>query len=654
MGRMLVVALLIALPGQAPWTRLAPGSPPSGQDSYEDLLERLRQESPGEYEKVKQLDRDTGLRFLRERYAAKGEKADPGPKKEKAPELLPARRETFTVLETLAVGDCAVELCRREDGAFGLGAVRRGTLALRRADFLATWSVAGRAPAFTERRGNLVLLRDPDASLEFFPETRESAGAAFSGLRMRFTAAKGPVVETASWEPGGSAKGLSYFDGYRGWHAPPDWVRADAVPPTNPKRMPSLLHGTGFQVLHGRDGALLHFHTAPGDRLKNASRGEALEFETTYHGPTTIDRFVLAGPGGSRINLWTRAFEIAHGELRRAFEIPARRREILLLWPVFSRRGFAETARVCAEVTAREGFTGACIDVVWDNLEFHGGAKNMNVWSLEVCEGYGGGKGLKALVEECRKHKLLVIPWVPTAHLVDRSDVWTKNPGWRLGVDTPSRTKGGTGPVYGDLESGFGEYFRDRVAGAIRTYGFDGAWMDSHLSGAGQPPAKPNSARLAAIYREFIKAGARHMIVEGDASVFGGYGIGIDESWGRIPEPDLYLDSNLLGWGNDPELYTRHFRRWVAAGAAWVVAWDMLLSPKLAGEGWEAARREVRSVLKDYARVKDRMTHRFAHDDGSGYTWTDGKGGKVVWLLKDAALPDGRRGEGGRVYVIDK
>jgi hypothetical protein len=208
--------------------------------------------------------------------------------------------------------------------------------------------------------------------------------------------------------------------------------------------------------------------------------------------------------------------------------------------------------------------------------------------------------------------------------------------------------------VYGDLHTGFGDYFRDRSLAAIETFGFDGLWMDSHLSCAGQPRDRPNSQRLAALYCDYIRAGARQLIVEGDASVFGSYGIGIDESWGQIPSPDLYCNSTMLGWGNDPSLYLRHFRRYVAAGAAWVVSWDFLFSPKLSGPDWDAARREVRAVLRDYAAVKDLMVHRFAHADGSGYTWTNDRDARqVVWLLADAPLPDGRSGVAGTVYVLD-
>ncbi len=348
------------------------------QDDYETLLERLKNDNRGEYEKVVTLDRETALRFLRERYAKAGDKKpdDKKPAEPKAPAAA-ARVERFERIDTLTVGDCAIDLCRREDGAFGLGEIRQGRRALRRADFLVTWKIDGRSPAFDRRDGLVVHLRDPKATLTFSPEKRECAGTAFAGFRFELrTEAKG-IVETASWEPGGSTKGLDYFDGYRGWHAPPSWQKAAAVAETNPKLTPSLLHGTGFQLLHGSDGVLLVFHAVPGDRLVNASRGEALEFVTTFDGPSTIARWVLTASGDSRINLWTRAFEVAHAELRKAFGLADPGREVLCLWPAFGRRGFKETADDVAAATAREGFTAACIDVVWDNIEFHGGAKNM-------------------------------------------------------------------------------------------------------------------------------------------------------------------------------------------------------------------------------------------------------------------------------------
>ena len=80
---------------------------------------------------------------------------------------------------------------------------------------------------------------------------------------------------------------------------------------------------------------------------------------------------------------------------------------------------------------------------------------------------------------------------------------------------------------------------------------------------------------------------------------------------------------------------------------------EFLDSRKLTGEEVEAARKETLAVIRDYRRVKDRMVHRFVHADGSGYTWTnDEDAAKVVWLLEDAALPDGRPGKAGEVYVI--
>lgn len=61
----------------------------------------------------------------------------------------------------------------------------------------------------------------------------------------------------------------------------------------------------------------------------------------------------------------------------------------------------------------------------------------------------------------------------------------------------------------------------------------------------------------------------------------------------------------------------------------------------------------MREVVQAYDRVSDRMVHRFAHADGSGYTWTNDRDStKIIWLLKDAELPDGHRGEAGQVYVI--
>ena len=170
---------------------------------------------------------------------------------------------------------------------------------------------------------------------------------------------------------------------------------------------------------------------------------------------------------------------------------------MFLQWPPFSRKGFQQTALECAEVAARDGFTGASIDVIWDNADFHGGAKNMNVWDYTVCEGYGGPVGLRALVDECRRCKLKVIAWVPTAHLADNSPAWAQHPDWLMQLATPSKGKDGHGPVYGDLHSGFREYYRRHVAGVMLQFAFDGVWMDSHLAYAGQPRDHPNSVELA-------------------------------------------------------------------------------------------------------------------------------------------------------------
>ena len=255
-----------------------------------------------------------------------------------------------------------------------------------------------------------------------------------------------------AWRHG---SGLSYYDGYRGWHAPPQWMQADAVPMTNPKLMPSLLQGTGFQFEHGSAGALLHFHTSLGDQLRNVSRGEALD-----------------------------------------------------------------------------------------------------------------------------------------------------------------------------------------------------------LSYAQQAHPPDHAARLAQMYCDFARAGARRLLVEGDASAIGSYAIAIgddwEKEWGKVPEPDLYYGATLAAGSINPRFYLDHFRPCVAAGAPWTINWDFLFSRKLSGDDVESARREVREVLRDYKRVKDQMTHRFVHADGSGYTWTNDRDKiKVVWLLREGELPDGHKGEAGQLYLIE-
>jgi hypothetical protein len=646
----------------------------AGEDDFHTLLDRLRRESPGEYKKVLELPQKTAEEFLRERY---GKLAGKGPPVEKraaekgaakaaeksaspGAKLLPARRERFVVLERLPVGEFTVDLCTRDDGAFGLGEVRRGETLIRRGDFLLTWKVGTEFPSFQARKGTEVTLRGPKSTVSFFPEQRISAGTVFEGFRIRFEteAGRGPIVETSSWELGGSTRDLTYFDGYRGWHAPPAWLEAAAVPETNPKLTPSLLHGTGFQLEHGPEGALVVFHTGEGDRLQNASRGEALEFVTTFDGPPAFDRYVFTLAGLSRINLWSRAFEVAQAEMRRAFALQEPAREIVCVWPPFGRKGFRAMAEDHAALTARQGFTAVYIDVLWDNIEFHGGKKNMNVWDYSVCQGYGGEEGLRALVDECRKHGLRVIAWAPAGHLNAAAPVWKEHPEWVLKSSRGDKALNPSGLFQGDLSTGFAEYFRGRFLGVIREFGLDGLWMDSHLAYAQQYQSSGHGAKLAAIYRDFAQAGAKVLIAEGDASALAAYGVGIgsewEESWGKFPDPDLYYGATLMSGMTDGRLHRQHFRRYVASGAAWAVSREFLDSPKLRGEEVEAARRDALEVVQDYRKVRERMVHRFVHDDGSGYTWTNDRDEtQVVWLLRDAVLPDGREGRAGGVFVVE-
>ncbi len=642
-------------------------------DELSDLLERLRRESPAEHGKVAALaeqDPASALGWLRRRFGMAPEapgKGAPSPGREGSPPKAPGQKgtktsvtlsprlERYVPIETLKVGGFSVDLCRREDGAFGLGEIRRGAAPIRRADFLVTWKIAGRFPALESRDGLVVKLRDPAATLAFSPAEITCAGTRFVGFRARLATAAGPIVETASWEPGGSTRGLSYFDGYRGWHEPPGWARADAVPETNQKLCPSLLHGTGFQFLQGPAGALAAFHASPGDRLVSRSRGEALEMETSWTGPGTpsaIERTVLLAEGGSRINLWTRAFEVAHAEIRRALSLPEPAHEAVCWWPTFARASFRAVAERCAASTEADGFTAVLLDNVFDNVEFHGGGKNLNTWSYELCEGYGGAEGLQALVETCRRRGLAVHGWVPTGHVSRDAPMWTEHPDWLLRGEGGEPWNSPSGGFAGDLESGFRDHFLDRVGGLVRRFGLGGLWFDTHLPYAGQPLHAPRSARVAETYAALARAGARTLRVEGDASALAGYATLAFE---KLPDdPDLFYGSSMPGTCAEPADVRRLFRRYAASGALWAVPWDFLHNEKISGAEVEAARREILAVLADWRRVRDLMVHRSTHEDGSGYTWTNDRDRRrCVWLLRDARLPDGRRGEAGKVYVIE-
>ena len=283
----------------------------------------------------------------------------------------------------------------------------------------------------------------------------------------------------------------------------------------------------------------------------------------------------------------------------------------------------------------------------------------MNVWDYVVCEGYGDEAGLKSLMDECRSNNLRVVAWVPAGHLWSKSPVWADHPDWVLLNQRGEKFVNPAGGIWhGALDTGFHDYFRDRVTDTIKRFGLDGLWIDTHLSYAQQARPADHAAKLAQMYCDFASAGARHLLVEGDASAIGSYAIAIGDDWekgsGKLPEPDLYYGSMLAAGSMDPHFYLKHFRRYVAAGAPWIIDWDFLFSAKLKGDAIGPARDELRRVVRDYKRVKDRMTHRFVHEDGSGYTWTNDRDTtKVVWLLEAAQLPDGRKGEAGQVYLIE-
>jgi hypothetical protein len=82
----------------------------------------------------------------------------------------------------------------------------------RPADFLVTWQIRGFLPSSGGATDNLVA--QSAATLTFTPEKRECAGTTFVGFRVQFQGARSRRDRVV--ELGGTTRGLSYFDGYRG------------------------------------------------------------------------------------------------------------------------------------------------------------------------------------------------------------------------------------------------------------------------------------------------------------------------------------------------------------------------------------------------------------------------------------------------------
>src|SRR5262249_41909298 len=161
-------------------------------------------------------------------------------------------------------------------------------------------------------------------------------------------------------------------------------------------------------------------------------------------------------------------------------------------------------------------------------------------WDYTICQGYGGEEGLRRLTEACKRRGLKVVAWVPAGHLARASPVWKDHPEWLLRTGRGDPFVNPSGLWHGALDTGFRGHYRDRVVDAIHRFGLDGLWIDTHLSYAQQSRPPDHGARLAGLYGEFIRAGARLLLVEGDASAFGRYGIAIgddwEREWGRIPD----------------------------------------------------------------------------------------------------------------------
>jgi hypothetical protein len=207
--RVVLATLLFGLAVAAPFlVAQARGAP--NEDEFAVLLERLRKQNTGEYDKVVELaktDRPAAVRFLRERFGTKGEK--PGSKtkpeketpksfREKEPRVaapLPARQAVHSG-RNAASWRILDRLVPSRDGAFGLGEIRKGKMLLRRADFLITWQVGGKPSPTTDGKIHS-LARDPPATLHSRPQSANVPGHP-DRVSDAVAVPAGPIVETAS------------------------------------------------------------------------------------------------------------------------------------------------------------------------------------------------------------------------------------------------------------------------------------------------------------------------------------------------------------------------------------------------------------------------------------------------------------------------
>src|SRR5262245_11417554 len=439
----------------------------AAQSDYDSLLERLRADDPGAYEKVLSLDRETGLQFLRERYSGTQRPAkSPAP----SPPGTGASHDTYEARATLEVGAATIEVADE-----GLGRVEVQGIPLRSPEGLRRFGDT----RFVSRDGSTV--RWDRATTVFEPVDESCAGARSQGFRKPWTLrANGPFENgqaRGAGDVGGTKEGLLASDGYRGWAAPPAFRRFTAEAHSTPEKLRTGKHaGAGFSFQASSEGALVQFASARS--ADGRIVGDVLELEKASGDPRLDHRWTFVFPPAAEIvlpalwtlrvtgptdaeSLWAAAFDFVRSKIGAELGLRVPDPVTACAWPPFdATHGFRVRLRECLDTTVQEGFRCVLLDSIWRRAE--GLAKHLVTAELAVSAEYGGLEGLRELVAACHARGLEVIAWAPAGHLqggtrLGESPVFRDHPDWKL------RRRDGSDLLLfgGDLQWGdFGTGFR--------------------------------------------------------------------------------------------------------------------------------------------------------------------------------------------------
>ncbi|MGH7151863.1 MAG: hypothetical protein ACREIU_14250 [Planctomycetota bacterium] len=637
------------------------------QSDYDSLLERLRADDPGAYEKVLSLDRETGLRFLREKYSG-----TPAPAKTPAPSPpgTGAARDRYQARATLEVGGATIEVADE-----GLGRVEVEGLALRSPEGLRRFGDA----RFVSRDGSTV--RWDRAKTVFEPVDETFAGARFQGFREIWTfRANEPfeqVEARGSWELGGTTEGLLANDGYRGWAAPPSLRRFSAEAHSTPEKLRTGKHsGAGFAFQASTEGALVQFAGARsadgrivGDVLEQekASGDPRLDFRWTFvFAPAeeivlpALWTLRVTGPQDAE-SLWAAAFEFVRSKISAELGLRVPDPVTTCAWPPFdASHGFRTRLAECLDTTVREGFRCVLLDSIWRRAE--GLAKHLVTAELVVSAEYGGVEGLRELVSACHAKGLEVIAWAPAGHLqggtrLGESPVFQEHPDWKLRRRDGSELLLFGGDLqWGDLGTTFRGYFVSSLRAASNGTKLDGFWLDSYETTAGsahwpEGRSRPLADALLGTLADLYAGGVRRLLTEG-SSVLSLYSTWTFDS--PVEDPGLLYRSMLAGNYAEPRTYEERYFAACAADAPWIVPFEILYGAKVesaAGGEVAAARTRIRETNRLFQEHRSRM--RFRRTVPLGYEYRNAEGGgRLLWALRAGTLPDGRKVRPGEVLLL--